>query len=606
MTGFLGPNGAGKTTTLRMICGLLRPTRAPPRVLGGAYRELPNPGRRVGVLLDASAQHAGRRGREALRISAETMGRRSERVGEMLELVDLDRAAAKRRVSQYSLGMRQRLGIANALLGDPEVLILDEPANGLDPEGMRWMRGLLRDFADRGGTVLLSSHLLGEVEAVADQLVIIGSGKIVAEGSREELLAEAGTVVRATDAAALERALAAAGAEAARRRQRRLRRRRRAAAVGAAALAGGVVLTHLAPAADAGLEQLFFDLTSGGAENGEEDQVSTSGGRRNRTTVDPSDRGQRPRRDAAGPRPPDQGRAAQDGRHPQRLLAAAGGRGADAAARRRRRDRRQRPRPDHRELLSAPVQTAAVLLPVVGILLVTAEWGQRTALVTFALVPDAMRVILAKVLAGLTLALVAFVVALALAAIAVAVAPSGADDAWTLPLSLLGQDALYAVLAMLMGLAFGTAFLSSAPAIVLYFGLPIAIGALGSISAIRRGMRMARNRRLRAADRRTSSGKDWAQASPRPCLWFVLPWRSASGGSAATRCAEAGRPHCSKPALYAVFGQRGTAGSCRLGDGGDPMAHLPGLRRVSLADRGASAAARAATASTSPVPATST
>jgi ABC-2 type transport system ATP-binding protein len=270
VTGFLGPNGAGKTTTLRMICGFSDPDAGTATVFGGAYRELPNPGRRIGVLLDASAQHAGRRGREALRISAETMGVRPERVGQMLELVDLDRAAAKRRVGAYSLGMRQRLGIANALLGDPEVLILDEPANGLDPEGMRWMRGLLREFADRGGTVLLSSHLLREVEAVADRLVIIGSGKIVAEGSREDLLADAGSLVRATDNELLTRALAAAGLRATASGEDGFVVEAEPRAVGAAALAGGVVLTHLAPSGEAGLEQLFFELTSN--EEKEEDQ----------------------------------------------------------------------------------------------------------------------------------------------------------------------------------------------------------------------------------------------------------------------------------------------------------------------------------------------
>ena len=188
VTGFLGPNGAGKTTTMRMLVGLSEPDSGEARILGGRYRDLPNPGRRVGILLDASAQHAGRRGREALAVSAQTMGVPAQRVDAVLELVGLDEAAARRRVGQYSLGMRQRLGFAHALLGDPEVLILDEPANGLDPEGMRWMRGLLRDFADRGGTVLLSSHLLAEVEAVADRMMIIGGGRIQAQGTRAELL----------------------------------------------------------------------------------------------------------------------------------------------------------------------------------------------------------------------------------------------------------------------------------------------------------------------------------------------------------------------------------------------------------------------------------
>jgi ABC-2 type transport system ATP-binding protein len=258
VTGFLGPNGAGKTTTLRVLCGLSDPDGGRATVLGGAYRDLPNPARRVGVLLDASAQHPGRRGREALAVSAQAIGVPERRVDDLLDLVGLERSAARKRVREYSLGMRQRLGLAHALLGEPEVLILDEPANGLDPEGMRWMRWLLRDFADRGGTVLLSSHLLHEVQAVADRIVIIGAGRIVAQGTSDELLADAGTLVSATDEAALAADLGAretadgafvvdADPE----------------AVGRAALDGGVALTHLGPAEGAGLEQLFFDLTGG-------------------------------------------------------------------------------------------------------------------------------------------------------------------------------------------------------------------------------------------------------------------------------------------------------------------------------------------------------
>ena len=188
VTGFLGPNGAGKTTTMRMLVGLSTPDSGQALLFGKPYRDLPNPGRRVGILLDASAQHAGRQGREALAVSARTIGVPMQRVDTLLKLVGLDEAAAGRRVGKYSLGMRQRLGLAHALLGDPDVLILDEPANGLDPEGMRWMRRLLRDFADRGGTVLLSSHLLAEVEAVADRMIIIGHGRIQAQGTRAELL----------------------------------------------------------------------------------------------------------------------------------------------------------------------------------------------------------------------------------------------------------------------------------------------------------------------------------------------------------------------------------------------------------------------------------
>ena len=184
VTGFLGPNGAGKSTTMRMICGLTPPSAGHATVNGVPFSRLSEPGRQVGVLLDASAQHSGRTGRETLAVSAQMMGLDLGRVAEVLAQVGLDEVAARRRVGKYSLGMRQRLGIANALLGEPSVLILDEPANGLDPEGIFWMRGLLRDFADRGGTVLLSSHLLREVEAVADQLVIIGGGQIVSQGDQ--------------------------------------------------------------------------------------------------------------------------------------------------------------------------------------------------------------------------------------------------------------------------------------------------------------------------------------------------------------------------------------------------------------------------------------
>ena len=262
VTGFLGPNGAGKTTTLRMLCGLSEPDAGGATVLGGPYRALPNPGRRVGMLLDASAQHPGRRGRETLALSARLMGVPDGRADELLGLVGLDRSAARKRVRQYSLGMRQRLGLAHALLGDPEVLILDEPANGLDPEGMRWMRSLLRDFADRGGTVLLSSHLLAEVELVADQLVIIGNGRIAASGSREELLAGTGTLVRATDDEALEAAMLAAANLTASRVDAGFVVDAQPEAVGRAALDGRVVLSHLGPSEGAGLEQLFFDLTT--------------------------------------------------------------------------------------------------------------------------------------------------------------------------------------------------------------------------------------------------------------------------------------------------------------------------------------------------------
>jgi ABC-2 type transport system ATP-binding protein len=204
VTGFLGPNGAGKSTTLRIMVGLTRPDSGSATISGRHYVDLPNPGLEVGVLLDASAQHAGRTGREILTLAQQFMGLPRARVEEMLDTVSLTPAEASRRVGEYSLGMRQRLGIATALIGDPEVLILDEPANGLDPAGIRWMRDLLRGYADRGGTVLLSSHLLHEIEVIADDIVMIGLGRVVSMGTKSELLHEKGTVVRAADLLALE------------------------------------------------------------------------------------------------------------------------------------------------------------------------------------------------------------------------------------------------------------------------------------------------------------------------------------------------------------------------------------------------------------------
>jgi ABC-2 type transport system ATP-binding protein len=262
VTGFLGPNGAGKSTTLRMICGLTRPTSGRATVFGVPYRELPNPARHVGVLLDASAMHAGRTGRETLTLAALTLGLDAERVPRLLERVGLERPAWRKRVGTYSLGMRQRLGIALALLGEPSVLVLDEPANGLDPEGMHWLRELLREFADRGGTVLLSSHLLREVEAVADRLVVIGDGRIVAQGDKEELLAGSGTYVRALDAAALRAALDAAGLAHRPGADGGLVVEAEPEDVGRAAAQRGVVLVELRRADGTGLEELFLRLTS--------------------------------------------------------------------------------------------------------------------------------------------------------------------------------------------------------------------------------------------------------------------------------------------------------------------------------------------------------
>ena len=206
VTGFLGPNGAGKSTTLRILTGLAEADDGMALIGGRRYRALESPARTVGVMLDARALHGGRTGIETLRLTARTLGMPRDRAEEVLETVGLEQAATKR-VGGYSYGMRQRLGIGVALMGDPSVLVLDEPANGLDPEGIRWMRRLLRSFADAGGTVLLSSHQLREVEATVDRLVVISEGRLVREGPLEELTAVTGTRVAALDQAALRRAL---------------------------------------------------------------------------------------------------------------------------------------------------------------------------------------------------------------------------------------------------------------------------------------------------------------------------------------------------------------------------------------------------------------
>jgi ABC-2 type transport system ATP-binding protein len=262
VTGFLGPNGAGKSTTMRILVGLTRATSGTASISGRRYVDLPNPGLEVGVLLDASAQHAGRTGREILSIAQRFMGLPRGRVEEMLDLVSLTAEEASRRVRDYSLGMRQRLGIATALLGEPEVLILDEPANGLDPAGIRWMRGLLLDYADRGGTVLLSSHLLHEIEVIADDLVVIGNGRIVAQGAKSQLLRSAGSLLRTTQREVLGRALINAGVSSSPVGEDGLLAQADTAEVGKIAFATGVPVIELRPADGAGLEDMFLQLTA--------------------------------------------------------------------------------------------------------------------------------------------------------------------------------------------------------------------------------------------------------------------------------------------------------------------------------------------------------
>jgi ABC-2 type transport system ATP-binding protein len=195
ITGFLGPNGAGKTTTLRMLLGLATPTSGRALVLGRPYAELDRPALSIGAVLEATDFHPGLSGRDHLRTLGSAVGIPDSRVDEVLRIVELHKAG-RRRVKGYSLGMRQRLGLAAALLGDPELLILDEPANGLDPEGVRWLRDFLRAFASEGRTVLVSSHVLAEVAQTVDQVLIIDHGRLVIESSLEQLTSRVGATVR--------------------------------------------------------------------------------------------------------------------------------------------------------------------------------------------------------------------------------------------------------------------------------------------------------------------------------------------------------------------------------------------------------------------------
>jgi ABC-2 type transport system ATP-binding protein len=212
VTGFLGPNGAGKTTTLRMLLGLVAPTSGLATISGQRYSDLPHPSHQVGAMLEVHGFHPGRRARDHLRALACAADLPSGRVEEVLTLVGLGELGGQR-LRRYSLGMHQRLALAGALLGDPEVLILDEPANGLDPAGVAWLRAFLRRFADGGGTVLVSSHVLAEVDQVADATVILDGGRLVARGPLSDLRARAGAavVVRSPQADALAGALARRG-----------------------------------------------------------------------------------------------------------------------------------------------------------------------------------------------------------------------------------------------------------------------------------------------------------------------------------------------------------------------------------------------------------
>ena len=263
ITGFLGPNGAGKSTTLRTLLGLVHPDEGRATVLGVPYRQLDRPATRVGAVLEASEVHPGRSGRNHLRVLAAASGLPRSRVEEVLTLVELS-AAAKRRVKGYSLGMRQRLGLATALLGDPEVLVLDEPANGLDPAGIRWLRDFLRSLAAEGRTILVSSHVLAEVAQTVDRVVIIHRGKLVQQAPIAEVLAGASgaTRVRSPDAARLRSLLAEQGATVSELDATTLAVDAQPERVGELAAANGIVLHELS-VERATLEEVFLELTGG-------------------------------------------------------------------------------------------------------------------------------------------------------------------------------------------------------------------------------------------------------------------------------------------------------------------------------------------------------
>ena len=263
ITGFLGPNGAGKSTTLRSVLGLVLPDAGSATVLGVPYRQLDQPLRRVGAVLEASEVHPGRSGRNHLRVQAAAAGFPASRVEEVLALVELS-AAGKRRVKGYSLGMRQRLGLATALLGDPEVLVLDEPANGLDPAGIRWLRDLLRSLAAEGRTILVSSHVLSEVAQTADRVVIIHRGKLIQQATVAEVLAGAqgATRVRSPDAKRLLELVAATGATVTEIGDGTLATDVTPERIGELAAANGIVL-HELTVESATLEEVFLELTGG-------------------------------------------------------------------------------------------------------------------------------------------------------------------------------------------------------------------------------------------------------------------------------------------------------------------------------------------------------
>ena len=281
VTGFLGPNGAGKSTTMRLILGLDRPQGGTATIDGRRYRDLADPLRTVGALLEAKSVHSGRSARNHLLFLAQTQGLPRTRVDEVLGLVGLQDVAGKR-AGSFSLGMSQRLGIAAAMLGDPQVLLLDEPVNGLDPEGVLWVRNLMKQLASEGKTIFVSSHLMNEMAVTADHLIVIGRGKLIADSSTEEFIARSSdrsVLVRTPDAARLTELINGAGGKVSANAQLSPGEAASSDAasalsvtgleaprIGELAASGGIVLHELTPRAS--LEEAFLEMTSGSLEFG--------------------------------------------------------------------------------------------------------------------------------------------------------------------------------------------------------------------------------------------------------------------------------------------------------------------------------------------------
>ena len=527
VTGFLGPNGAGKSTTMRVMVGLTAPTSGSATIDGVRFADLPNPGLEVGVLLDASAQHAGRTGREILVVAADTMGLPRKRVDEMLELVSLTPTEAKRRVRNYSLGMRQRLGIATALLGDPRVLILDEPANGLDPAGIRWMRDLLRGYANKGGTVLLSSHLLHEIEVIADDLVVIGNGKIVASGTKEDLLAAAGTLARSTSPRDLAHALEQAGIPSTLAGDGSVRTDADPDLVGVVALDAGIALTELRSAERCGPRR---HVPVAHCRHPARRSCGMTA-----TTISPDTTAAVPVRQAVRRIPTarlvkSELRKMFNTRSGLWMLISIGLLSVLATC---------------AVIIFAPdddvtyesFATAigfpmSVILPMIAILGVTSEWSQRTGLTTFTLVPSRGRVIGAKAIATFLVGVVSMAVAFAVGALGnlAGSALAGVDTVWNISLSAAPQIVLGNLVGMAIGFTLGVVLRNSAAAIVGYFVVSLVLpGILVLLAQVREWFTDLQPwidwnyTQVALFEGGTDTAREWAMLGSTTAIWIVLP-----------------------------------------------------------------------------------